>query len=155
MKAETQADHLKKMMQAKNFYPSYELTLPFFSMKRSALTALNVNDVLLVGLIRLELLVLKEKKVCAIAKLDKKGVEVIELKDEAIAVDTKKYETIKSSFGTLQSRKLEVGYRLDTLELDMEEVKLFIEDEKIAKGKLVTVNDELAILITKVDCNEK
>ena len=154
MKAETQATHLRKMMQTQRHYPSYELTLPFFSIKHSVLKKLAPHDVLLVGLSSLDLQLVKKEKVCAIVQLDKEGIKISNLpKETDIELNTKKYETLKCSLGMLQSRKLEVGHRIHTLQFDMEEVTLHVKDKKIAKGRLVNVDNEIAIALTKV--NEK
>ena len=55
----------------------------------------------------------------------------------------------------LQSRKLEVGHKIDIAQLDLEEVTLFTEGKKRAEAKLVKVDDEIAIQIIKVNKNEK
>jgi len=156
MKAETQATHLVKMMQTQKHYPSYELTLPFFSIKHSALKKLAPHDVLLVGLSRLELQLVKKEKVCAIALWEKEGIKILDIPEEIdIAEHTKKYETIKCSLGMLSGTKLEVGHWVDTLQFDMEDITLYAKGKKLAKGKLVNVDDEIAIAITKVVENEK
>jgi hypothetical protein len=64
---------------------------------------------------------------------------------------TKKYETLKCSFGMLQSRKLEVGYKVSISQLNLQEVKLFVKGKNIAEGTLVKVDDEIAIQVTKVN----
>ena len=156
MKAETQATHLLKMMQTQKHYSSYELTLPFFFIKHSALKKLAPHDVLLIGLSKLELQLVKKGKVCAIALWDKEGIKILGIQEETnIALHTKKYETIKCSLGMLSGTKLEVGHRVHTLQFDMEEVTLYLKGRKLAKGRLVNVDDEIAIAITEVHKNEK
>ena len=55
----------------------------------------------------------------------------------------------------LQSRKLEIGHKIDIAQLNLEETKLFIKDKNIAVGMLVKVDDEIAIKIKEVNKNEK
>jgi hypothetical protein len=63
---------------------------------------------------------------------------------------SKKYETLKCSFDFLQSRSFEVGHKIDISSIDLGKVNLFIGKKKLAEGKLVNVDEEIAIEITKV-----
>lgn len=155
MKAETQAIHLEKMMQRHKCHPEYELALPVFSIKRSALNKLSVGDVFLLGLNALEFILIHRGEICAKAELLEYGnsqkIKIIYLeKDTLKQSHTKKYEEIKCLFATLQIKKLELGCKISIEQLDLQEVKLFVKDEIIADGTLVKVDDEIAIAIKKV-----
>jgi len=121
---------------------------------------LTQGDVLLLGLEQLALVLLSEGKVCANVVIheghNSLKIKIISLEENSIETnDSKKYEVLKCSFGMLQSRKLEVGHKIDIASLNLEKVKLFIETENRAEGILVKVDDEIAIEITKVNKNGK
>ena len=156
MKAETQANALASLVQKKKKYPEYELALPLFDVKQSRLKKLEIGDVLLVGLDHLELVLFVDDEMCANVMMytveNTQKIKITYLhKDTLEQVHTKKYETIKCSFGRLQSRKLEVGYKVSISQLNLQEVKLFVKGKNIAEGTLVKVDDEIAIQITKVE----
>ena len=156
MKAETQANALASLVQKKKHYPEYELILPPFEVKRSNLKKLELGDVLLVGLDTLPLSLLSGSYVCANVQLvHEESIHKLKItnleKDTLQQEHTKKYETVKCSFGMLQSRKLEVGYKVGIAQLDLQKVSLFVKDKNIAEGRLVKVDDEIAIEITKVN----
>jgi len=155
MKAETQANSLASLVQTKKKYPEYELALLPFEVKQSKLKKLELGDVLLVGLNQLELVLFDEVEICANVSIFRdKNIQRIKIEylHNAIKKEhTKKYEKIKCSFGKIQSRKLEVGYKVSILQLNLQEVKLFVKDENIAEGTLVKVDDEIAIQVTKVN----
>lgn len=155
MKGETQAVHLEKMMQKHTLYPEYELTLPLFLVKSKVLKKLLVDDVLLLGLNALEFILISSGQTCAKVELledeNSQKIKIVYLeKDTLKQEDTKKYEIIKCLFSTLQIRELEVGRKISIEQLDLREVKLFLKDEIIAEGRLVKVDDEIAIVIKKV-----
>jgi len=156
MKAETQANSLASLVQKKKKYPEYELALPLFAVKQSRLKKLEVGDVLLVGLSHLDLVLFKEDKLCANVLMHRventQKIKISYLHKEAFNQEhTKKYETIKCSFGMIQSRKLEVGYKVSISQLNLQKVKLFVKGKNIAEGRLVKVDDEIAIQVTKVE----
>ena len=156
MKAETQANSLASLVQEKKKYPEYELALPLFDVKQSRLKKLEVGDVLLIGLGHLDLVLFREDKLCANVRMyiaeNTQKIKISYLhKDTLQQEHTKKYETIKCSFGMLQSRKLEVGYKVSISQLNLQEVKLFVKGKNIAEGTLVKVDDEIAIQVTKVE----
>ena len=160
MKGETQAVHLAKVMQKHKLYPEYELALPLVKVKKNSFKKLTQGDILLLGLDGLELILLLEECVCANAEINEaqnsfkiKITNIVEKTD--ISNHSKKYEILKCSFGMLQSRKLEVGHKIDIAQLNLEDVTLFTEGRKQAEGKLVKVDDEIAIQIIKVNKNEK
>jgi len=160
MRGETQAVHLTKIMQKHKLYPEYELALPFVKVKKSSLKKLMQGDILLLGLEGLALILLLDENICANVVLEEvqnsikiKIVNVVE--DTVLSNDSKKYESLKCSFGTVQSRRIEVGHKIDIASLHLEEVNLFVEGKKRAEGRLVKVDDEIAIEITKVNKNGK
>ena len=156
MKHETQALHLAKMMQKHTSYPTYELTLPLVTVRSNKLKKLSVDDVLLIGFDRLEFLLLDGDTICANTRLkpmgNSRGSEIIHLTEDTIKQsDSKKYEIIKISFGTVQSKALELGSTIDITHVDLEKVSLVLDGKTIADGSLVNVDDEIAIQIKKVN----
>ncbi len=156
MKGETQADSLAFLVQDKKKYPEYELVLPSFLLKQSQLKKLTQGDVLLVGLSHLELHLCAEGDICAdVVLVTDEKIKKLKItylhKDTLKQVNTKKYEHIRCSFGKLQSRKLETGHKVSIAQLNLEEVTLFVNEKNIAQGRLVKVDDEIAIEIMKVN----
>ena len=156
MKHETQALHLAKMMQKHTRYPTYELTLPFVTVRSNKLKKLSVDDVLLVGIDTLEFLLVDRDTICANTRLkpmgNAHGAEIIYLTEDTIKTsDSKKYKTLKISFGTVQSKALEIGSTIDITHVDLEKVRLISEDKMIAEGSLVNIDEEIAIQIKKVN----
>jgi hypothetical protein len=156
MKHETQALHLAKMMQKHTSYPTYELTLPLVTVRSNKLKKLSVDDILLIGIDTLEFLLVDGDTICANTRLksmeNTHGAEIVYLhKDTIRQVDSKKYKVLKISFGTVQSKALEIGSRIDITHVDLEKVTLVSEDKMIAEGSLVNVDEEIAIQIKKVN----
>jgi hypothetical protein len=156
MKHETQALHLAKMMQKHTLYPTYELTLPLVTVRSNKLKKLSVDDVLLIGVDRLEFLLMDEDTICANTRLkpmgNAHGAEIVYLTEDTIKQsDSKKYKTLKISFGTVQSKALEIGSTIDITHVDLEKVRLVSDDKTIAEGSLVNVDEEIAIQIKKVN----
>jgi len=156
MKHETQALHLAKMMQRHTRYPIYELTLPFVTVRSNKLKKLSVDDVLLIGFDRLEFVLLDGDTICANMRLKPMenihGAEIVDLTEDTIKQsDSKKYKTLKISFGTVQSKVLEIGSTIDITHIDLEKVSLTVEGKTIAEGSLVNVDEEIAIQIKKVN----
>ncbi|WP_295420764.1 FliM/FliN family flagellar motor switch protein [Sulfurovum sp.] len=155
MRGETQAVHLAKIMQKHKLYPEYELVLPLVRIKKNSLKKLSKGNILLLGLESLDMLLLSKEKICANVVIDgvhnSTKIKITSLEDKAILpTNSKKYETLKCSFGILQSRKLEVGHKIDIASLNSEEILLIVEGRTIAKGALVNVDEEIAIQIDKV-----
>jgi len=155
MKSETQAYHLAKMMLEQTRYPRYELTLPLVAVRKSKLKKLAVDDVLLLGLDVLEFVLMDGERSCAKLLLKQSGnmyeLEIIDFTNKPVKqIDSKKYKTLKLSFGTVQSKVLDVGHRIDTTQLDLMKVTLVSEGKTIAEGSLVNVDEEIAIQIKKV-----
>ena len=156
MKHETQALHLAKMMQKHTRYPTYELILPLATVRSNKLKKLSVDDVLLVGIDRLEFLLVDGDTICANTRLKSMesahGAEIVYLTEDTIKQsDSKKYKTLKISFGTVQSKALEIGSTIDITHVDLEKVRLVSEGKMIAEGSLVNVDEEIAIQIKKVN----
>ena len=155
MKSETQAFHLAKMMQDHTLYTKYELTLPLVSVRSTKLKNLSLDDVFLLGLHVLEFVLMDAENMCANVVLKEMEniheLEITHLGEEAIKpIDSKKYDTLKLSFGTLQSKVLEVGETIDITHIDLGKVTLVSEGEKLAEGSLINVDNEIAIKIDKV-----
>ncbi len=80
------------------------------------------------------------------------GPEIVHIVEDTIKQpDSKKYKMLKISFGTVQSKALEIGSTMDITHLDLEKVTLVSEGKIIAEGSLVNVDEEIAIQIKKVN----
>ena len=155
MKGETQAVHLTTMMQKHKLYPEYELALPLVQIKKNRLKKLTKGDVVLLGLESLKMILLEEGVTCAGAVMDEtensSKIKITErIKSTIILCDSKKYQSIKISFGIIQSRKLEVGHKIGVSSLNLQKVMLVVDDKNIAKGSLVNVDEEIAVQIDEV-----
>jgi len=156
MKHETQALHLAKMMQEHLPDKRYDLTLPLVTVRSNKLKSLSLNDILLTGFDRLELLLMVGNRICATMRLrfmqDTHRAEIVDIFEESIKqVDGKKYKILKISFGTVQSKALKIGSTIDITGIDLEQVTLLSEGKPIAEGSLVNVDEEIAIQIKKVN----
>lgn len=156
MKAETQANSLASLVEKKKPYPKYEVVLPFFQVKQSALKKLVVDDVLLLGLSYMDLSLLFEGTLCASVSLcadeNNEKIKITYLQKDTLKHEhTKKYEILKCSFGSVQIRNLKAGHKASIAQLDLQKTDLFVNDTHIATGKLVIVDEEIAIQITKVN----
>ena len=156
MKHETQALHLAKMMQKHTRYLTYELTLPLVTVRSNKLKKLSVDDILLIGIDTLEFLLVDGDAICANTRLKSMesahGAEIVYLTEDAIKQsDSKKYKTLKISFGTVQSKALEIGHKIDITHIDLNNVTLVLEGKTIAEASLVNVDEEIAIQIKKVN----
>ncbi len=156
MKHETQAINLAMMMQKHIPYPTYDLTLPLVTVRSNKLKKLSVNDILLIGIDTLELLLMDGNTICANMRLkpmeNAHGAEIVYIDEDTIKqIDSKKYKILKISFGTVQSKALEIGSTIDITHVDLEKVTLVSEGKIIAEGSLVNVDEEIAIQIKKVN----
>ena len=111
MKHETQAHHLAEIMQKHISYPTYDLTLPPVRVRSNKLKKLSVNDLLLIGVDRLELLLMNGNTIYAtmrfISTENMHRAEIFHLDEDTMKQsDSKKYKTLKISFGTVQSKAL-------------------------------------------------
>ena len=156
MKSETQALHLTRMMQRHIQSPNYELALPVVMVSKKKLKKLSVDDLLLSGFDRLDLILLDGDTVCADMQLKKMEnvykTEIVHLREDTVeSSNSKKYETLKISFGRVQSKILEPEQMIDITHIDLETVKLVLKDKTIAEGSLVMVDKELAVQIKRVN----
>lgn len=155
MRDETQASHLVKMMQIHTCNLEYELALPLVMARSNKLKKLNLDDVILTGFNTLEFVLIGEESICANVLVKKVGntqcAEIVSLyKDTVKQYDSKKYKTLKFSFGAVQSKGFKVGHTIDITHIDFEKVSLVSEAKTIAEGSLVKVDEEIAIQIKKV-----
>ena len=155
MRGETQSVHLAKVMQKHKLYPEYELVLPFLLVKKNSLKKLSKGNILLLGDVSLNLNLLKEDEFFGNVEIEEsknsRKIKIINIeKQTELSNHSKKYETLKCSFVFLQSRSFEVGHKIDISSIDLGKVNLLIGSEKLAEGKLVNVDEEVAVEITKV-----
>jgi len=155
MRGRTQANHLEKMMQKHKLYPEYELAFSPIQVKKNSLKKLSKGDILLLGLDSLKMILVEEGGIRAnvvIKKIENSSkIKIIQLNRSMIEQsDSKKYETVKISFGMIQIRKLEIGHNIGVTSLNLQEVTLVVEDKNIAKGSLVSVDEEIAVQIDEV-----
>lgn len=157
MKRENQALRLAQMMQNRvTAYPSYELALPLVEIGHSKLKKLSIDDVVLLGLDDLEFILIENENICAnlaLKMIDESCcLEIMNIDKQSVkSYHSKKYQTLKISFGKLQSRKLDVGYRIDITQRPLQEVTVIVEGNKYANGSLINVDGELAVKIDKVE----
>jgi hypothetical protein len=155
MNGKTQANRLSELMQKKGHLPSYELALPLVTVRSSSLKKLASEDVLLLGLKRLECVLIQEGRLCASVVLIKQNkryvLEVIEEKEVVKTYESKKYENIKLSFGMIQSRIISVGHTIDLAQINVKNVSLVLHEKKIATASLINVDGEIAVQIDKVE----
>ena len=142
-------------MQKHKLYPEYELALSPIQVKKNTLKKLVSGDLFLLGLDSLEMILLEKDNISANVLLNKSGesskVKITHLhKETGKQYNSKKYETVKFSFGMLQSRTLEVGHQIETVELNLKEVSVYVDGKNIAKGSLVNVDEEIAVQIDEV-----
>jgi len=157
MKHENQALRLAQMMQNRvTAFPSYELALPLVEVGHSKLKKLSVDDVVLLGCDDLEFVLIENENICAQLAVKVIGesccLEIISIDKQPIITSySKKYQTIKISLGKLQSRKLDVGYRIDIIQSSLQDVTVIVEGNNYASGSLINVDEELAVKIDKVE----
>ena len=157
IEGKSQALRLAQMMQNKvTTYPSYELALPLVEVGRAKLKNLSVDDVLLLGLNDLEFVLIDNENICARVVVEMIGescyLEIINIDKHSIKPnDSKKYQTLKVSLGELQSRKLDIGYRIDITQRSLQNVTVRIEENNYARGFLTNVDGMLAVKIDKVE----
>ena len=155
MRGETQSVRLAEMMQKHKLNPEYELVLPFLLVKKNSLKKLSKGDVLLLGEDHLNLKLLKEDGLFGNVEIEEsensRKIKIVDIQEHSeLTSHSKKYETLKCSFAFLQSRSFEVGHKIDISSTNLEKVNLILENKKIAEAKLVNVDEEISIEITKV-----
>ena len=142
-------------MQKYKRYPEYDLTLAPFLLKKKTLKKLSKKDVLLLGLNSLDLYLMQGGVFYAKLAFEQYAetlkLNIVSLKvNTDMAYDSKKYEILYPSLGKVQSRQISLGHKVEISTQDVSDVTLFSEQGKVVKGRLVIVEDELAIAITEV-----
>ena len=158
MHGETQANRLASLMQKHKSLPSYELALPLVTVQSSSLDNLEVDDVLLLRLDVFECILLNNDILYAnVIPVHEKRRVMIKVLDmvnrKVLKTQRKEHEVLKLSFGTVQSRILEVGHTVDVSQMDLETVSLMRKKKKIATASLVNVDGKMAVQIDKVEKN--
>jgi len=154
MKDETQATHLRSMMQAQSTLKTYTVALQAVSLKRSAIHKLQKGDIILLHTKTPLLYLYLDDKCAAQAVLDacKEHIVITKHYEDATADFTppKKYETLLCAFGSLPSKGLEEGMHLKRGDIAFDTLTLFADGKEMAKGRAVWVEGRLAVEITKV-----
>jgi hypothetical protein len=155
MRAKSQAIALAELMQRHQTFPEYTLALPPFQVKKKKLKELRVTDIILLGLLEYEFVLLDNFKLCSHLRVENSYPYVTVILDRLI--DAKEYDTIDEKFSTLhlvfttlQSRVLESGHKINITHIDLEQVTLYIDEEAWAKCQLVEVEGELAAEVVEV-----
>jgi len=143
-------------MAKQQHIPSYELAFPPVSIRSTKLKKLEVGDILLLGQKYFTCLLLDDTMVYAEVSLcHEENREYLKITKCIKALDlsssSKKYETVKCTFGNIQCRVLEVGYRIDIASLDLHHVDVIHKGKRIATASVVNVNDEIAVKIKKIN----
>jgi len=156
MKIDNQALRLEHLMKIHQHTLTYELSFPPLFVKRNALKKLERGDLLLLGLKRMEMLLLSEDNRCAKVVLSSCGNKSIQirivspLEKRGKEERHKKYREIKLSLGRVQSKVVKAGHTIETKEIDLEKIVLFVEEKPVAVGRLVEVRDRIALEIREV-----
>jgi len=155
MKAENQALHLERLMQKHQVHPEYELCLPPVAVRKNLLKKLSRGDVILLGMEEMEIVLVSEGSICANAILISYGesmtVQIAEPVQEAVnSLDSKKYKKLFVSLGSVRSRMVEAGHKIETASMDPDDISLIVGQKKIATARLVIVDDEIAVEIKEV-----
>ena len=158
MHGETQANRLASLMQKHKSLPSYELALPLVTVQSSSLDNLEVDDVLLLRLDVFECILLNNDilyaNVIPVHEKRRVMIKVLDMVNRKVSkTQRKEHEVLKLSFGTVQSRILEVGHTVDVSQMDLETVSLMRKKKKIATASLVNVDGKMAVKIDKVEKN--
>ena len=118
MHGKSQANHLASLMQKHHCVSSYELTLPFVTVKSLSLDRLKVDDILLLRQKIFKCILLKNNTIVAEMMLLKKNnryvLSVVTLVKRKISKTRRKsYEVLKLSLGEVYSRILEVDHTIE------------------------------------------
>jgi len=155
MRRESQAYRLEKLVRKNPSYPLYELCFPPVLIRKKAFKKLQPNDLLLIGMDRMEMSLLSEHHGCAKVLLSgDKTHQTLQVTGSfgktRRETHSKKYKIIKILLALLQSSSLERGHRIETTQIDFDHISLYTEEGKIADARLVTVDDEIAVQIKEV-----
>ncbi|MDM5271814.1 hypothetical protein PGH07_06465 [Sulfurovum sp. zt1-1] len=155
MRGDTQANRLEMMMKKHQVFPHYILSLPPFEMKKSALKELKKGDILLLGLDHLSLVLSDTKGICAEVMIEHHNyadrLKIISLHNHTKEKPSKKHQVVTVSFGEIQSRKLEVGHVIGTMDLNFEDLNIVTEQKEIAQCSLINVDGEIAVQVNSVN----
>ena len=156
MNAENQANRLAKLMAKQQHIPSYELAFPPISIRSTKFQKLEVGDIFLLGLKHFTCLLLDDTMIYAEVTLchedNREYFKITKrIKAPDLSSGSKKYETVKCTFGNIQCRVLEVGHRIDIGSLDLHHVDVIYNGKRFATASLVNVNDEIAVKINKIN----
>jgi hypothetical protein len=155
MKARSQAINLAKLMHRHQNLPEYSLALPPFQIKQKKLHNLDIGDILLLGLLEYEFVLLDNFEVCSRLQIHQSNIYTTLVIDELIESTESKLASHKFSkldlvFAPLQSRLLEKGHKINITHIDLGYVTLYIDKQQLAKCQLVEVDGELAAKIVEV-----
>jgi len=155
MKVENQALRLEKLMKRHRLYPEYELCFPLLSVKKDTIKKLRTGDLLHLGMDRMKMLLLSKENGCAKVVLSSCGksltIQIVgRYKHSKKQNHSKKYKNVKILLGTVQSRVLEIGHKVETAQIDFGKILLYTKNKKIANAKLVIADGEIAVQIKKV-----
>lgn len=158
MHKETQANRLASLMQKHKSLPSYELALPLVTVRSSSLDNLEVDDVLLLRLEVFECILLNNDilyaNVIPVHEKRRVMIKVLDMIHRKVSkTQRKEHEVLKLSFGTVHSRSLEVGHRIDVSQMDLEKVFLMRKEKQIATASLINVDGKMAVKIDKAEKN--
>ena len=153
---ETQALRLAQMVQKHATHKSYELALPLVEVRSDKLKKLSVGDVFLLGLDSLALILIDGETIYASVVLKKLRsnhyLELIEVKKEQVdKAKHKKFVKLRFSCGEVKIQTLKVGQSIEMAQIDLENVNLVLENKQLAEGSLISVDDEIAVKIDKVN----
>jgi len=156
MQTEGQACRLERLMQRHRVCTDYTLCFAPVFIRKRAFKQLQPGDLLLLGMAYLEtFLWSKEAGYTKVEMLPSDGrCQIVQqghtMEEETEKIHSKKYKYVKIALGTLQSSTLETGHQLETASIDYQHVTLYAEERHIADGKLVVVDDEIAVQITEM-----
>ena len=155
MKIDNQALRLEHLMKLHRCSPLYELCFPSFRVKKRALEKLALGDVLLLGLDRMEMCLLSKEHgdLNVLLSFHKKKIyiQILSPLEKSIAREKhKKYRDIKLSLGRVEAQMLKRGQTIETEEIDLDNIVLSAEEKIVARGRVVEVDNEIAIEIREV-----
>jgi len=154
-KTQLRSHSMKDIMKKHSIHPEYDLIMPIFYIKKKSLNRLEIGDIFLLGLNKLDLLLVRDDKIYAKVIVESTvqtvKINIVDIKVSNMeSYDKSKYEFAVCSFGKLQCRKLEVGHKVEIFEFNSLNIELFIENKSFGKVSLIKVDNEIAIKIIEV-----
>ena len=154
MRGETQANRLEILMHKHHIHPCYRLSLPPFEVKKSLLKDLKKGDIFLLGLDQLSFVLSDRRGICAEVMIEHQNsvdrLKIISLRKDTKQRVSKKYQCVLVTFGEVQSRILDVGHVIGTMDLNFDDLTLVVEEKKVAEGSLVKVDEKIALRVDRV-----